>query len=104
MELGDGSTAVYYWYKFSEQPSILNSDMGEKERKLIQKRVELIHQHWTEKDTYFPKPNLPIAAIDPGLLVTPPKGLEIGYVTICVHQQLTKEKLPKFKVIQRSQK
>jgi len=98
-KLGDGSTAVYYWYKFNEQPSILNSDMPEEERELIQKRVELIHQHWTEKGNYFPTPNLPIAALDPGLFVTPPKGLEIGYVPICVHQQLTKEELPKFKTI-----
>ena len=102
VELGDGSTAVYYWYKFSEQPSILNSDMDKEERKLIQKRVELIHRHWSKKDKYFPRPNLPIAAVDPGLLVIPPKDLEIGYVPICVHQQLTKEKLPKFKAFKRA--
>ena len=75
--------------------------MDKEERKLIQKRVELIHRHWSKKDKYFPRPNLPIA-VDPGLLVIPPKGLEIGYVPICVHQQLTKEKLPKFKAIKRA--
>jgi hypothetical protein len=95
-ELDDGSTAVYYWYKFNEQPSILNSDMDEAERELIQKRVELIHKNWNMNDHYFPDPKEEKISLDEGLLVTPPPGLEVGYVPICVHQQLSSEKLPNF--------
>lgn len=95
-KLSDGSVAVYYWYKFNEQPSILNSDMDEKERGIIQKRVELIHASWSKDDTYFPAPTQPLASIDAGLIVTPPAGLEIGYVPICVHQQLADEAIPQF--------
>ena len=95
-ELDDGSTAVYYWYKFNEQPAILNSDMDQAERELIQKRVELIHKNWHSNDHYFPEPNQEKVTLDEGLLVTPPQGLEVGYVPICVHQQLSSEELPDF--------
>ncbi|WP_434036412.1 hypothetical protein [Formosa sp. 4Alg 33] len=98
-KLEDGSTAVYYWYKFNEQPSILNSDMNEAERALIQKRIELIHTNWHSDDQYFPDPKQEKIALDKNLLVTPPKGLEVGYVPICIHQQLSTEKLPDFPVI-----
>ncbi len=94
--LDDGSTAVYYWYKFNEQPSILNSDMDEAERELIQKRVELIHKNWNKNDHYFPEPKKEKVSLDDGLIVTPPEGLEVGYVPICVHQQLSSEELPDF--------
>jgi len=95
-QLSDGSQAVYYWYKFNEQPAILNSYMDAAERKLIQKRVELLHRHWSKDGRYFPDPSQELASLDQGLIVTPPKGLEIGYVPICVHQQKAGEKLPKF--------
>ena len=100
-KLADGSTAVYYWYKFNEQPSILNSDMDEAERELIQKRVELIHKNWKMNDQYFPDPTEEKIALDEGLLITPPAGLEVGYVPVCVHQQLSSEELPNFPTISR---
>jgi len=95
-ELDDGSTAVYYWYKFNEQPSILNSDMDETERALVQKRVELLHKNWNTSDSYLPEPNKEKVSLDHGLLLTPPPGLEVGYVPVCVHQQLTTKELPEF--------
>jgi hypothetical protein len=98
-DLDDGSTVIYYWYKFNEQPSILNSDMDEAERALIQERVELIHQSWGKDDQYFPDPVQERASLDPGLIVTPPPGLEIGYVPVCVHQQFIGEALPAYPVI-----
>ncbi len=103
-KLDDGSTVVYYWYKFNEQPSILNSDMNEAERELIQKRVELIHKNWSKNDNYFPDPKEEKISLDNGLLVTPPKGLEVGYVPICVHQQLSTEELPDFPEINLKEK
>ena len=100
-KLSDGSQAVYYWYKFNEQPAILNSDMNEAERELIQKRVELLHRHWSSKDRFFPEPAQALASLDEGLIVTPPKGMEVGYVPICAHQQQADQKLPRFKKVRR---
>ena len=100
-KLSDGSQVVYYWYKFNEQPAILNSDMDQAERELVQKRVELMHKHWSIKDKYFPDPAQPLASVDQGVIVTPPKGLEVGYVPICAHQQKADQKLPKFTSVKR---
>lgn len=92
----DGSTSVYYWYKFNEQPSILNSDMDETERQLAQERVELMHKNWNKYDGYLPEPTKEKVSLDNGLLVTPPPGLEVGYVPISIHQQLSNEEFPEF--------
>jgi len=100
-KLQDGSVVVYYWYKFNEQPAIMNAYMDEVERELIQKRVELLHRHWSSDVQYFPKTKYPLTSIDSGVIITPPKGLEVGYVPVCVHQQLAKDPLPKFPVINR---
>ena len=78
--------------------------MNEAERELIQKRVELIHENWHKDDQYFPDPKQEKIALDKNLLVTPPKGLEVGYVPICVHQQLSTEKSPNFPKITKQQK
>ena len=90
---------VYYWYKFNEQPAILNSYMDKAERELMQKRVELIHEHWSIDERCFPDPAQPLASLDDALIVKPPRGLEVGYVPVCVHQQKAGEKLPKFKKV-----
>ena len=55
-----------------------------------------MHESWSGNDRYFPKPAQTLAAMDKGVMVTPPKGLEIGYVPICAHQQVVGEKLPEF--------
>ena len=48
-------------------------------------------------DNYFPNPKQALASLDEGLIVKPPQGLEVGFVPICVHQQLAGQALPKFK-------
>lgn len=95
-KLTDGSEVVYYWYKFNQQPAILNSHIDQAQRDLIQKRVEMLHKHWSIKQPCFPNPVQKMASLDESLIVTPPKGFEVGYVPICVHQQKAGEKMPKF--------
>ena len=73
--------------------------MDQAERELIQKRVELLHKHWSIKDRCFPEPAQPMASLDEGLILNPPKGMEVGYVPICVHQQTAGEKLPRFRKV-----
>jgi hypothetical protein len=85
--LGDGSIVTYYWYRFADQPALLNADMTAEERERMQKRVELLHRHWTKEKEYLPKPATGnLADLDPALLVVPPKGFEIGYVPIVTRQ------------------
>ena len=84
---GDGSVVTYYWYRFADQPALLNADLTDGEREILQSRVEKLHQHWKKDQTYLPEPKIgTLADIDPALIVMPPKGLEIGYVPIVTRQ------------------
>jgi hypothetical protein len=86
--LGDGSVVTYYWYRFADQPALLNADLTDAEREALQKRVELLHKHWGKDREYLPPPSVgSLADLDPAVLVTPPRGLEIGYVPIVTRQE-----------------
>jgi len=90
-KLGDGSVATYYWYRFADQPALLNADLTVAERETLQKRVEMLHKSWTKEREYLPPPTVgKLADLDPAVLVTPPKGLEVGYVPIVTRQGLKK--------------
>lgn len=85
--LGDGSTITYYWYRFCEQPALMNADLTDAEREEMQRRVELLHRHWTRDKEYLPAPfEGELTEIDPALIVTPPPGMEAGYVPIVTSQ------------------
>jgi hypothetical protein len=86
-KLGDGSVVTYYWYRFADQPALLNADLTQAERERLQKRVEMLHKNWTKDREYLPPPTVGrLADLDPAVLVTPPKGLEVGYVPIATRQ------------------
>lgn len=88
-KLGDGSTVTYYWYRFADQPALLNADLSKEEREEMQRRAELLHTHWTMEREYLPPPLIgELAEIDPALIVIPPPGFEVGYVPIVTQQGL----------------
>ena len=85
--LGDGSIVTYYWYRFADQPALLNADLTDQEREDLQARVEKIHRSWKKDREYLPPPTIgKLAEIDPALILTPPPGLEAGYVPIATRQ------------------
>lgn len=89
--LGDGSVVTYSWYRFADQPALLNADLTDAERELLQKRVEMLHRSWTKDREYLPPPTVgTLADVDPAQLVTPPKGFEIGYVPIATRHEAEK--------------
>lgn len=88
-KLGDGSVVTYYWYRFADQPAILNAGLTDAERERLQKRVEMLHRAWTRDRQYLPPPTVGnLADLDPAQIVKPPKGFEIGYVPIATRQEL----------------
>jgi hypothetical protein len=90
-QLGDGSKATYYWYRFADQPALLNADLTDQEREAMQSRVEQLHRYWKKDHEYLPPPSIgKLAEIDPALIVTPPPGLEVGYVPIATRQEMGK--------------
>ncbi len=85
--LGDGSVVTYYWYRFADQPALLNADLTFQERESLQQRVEKLHRNWKKDRDYLPPPTIgKLAEIDPALVVTPPSGMEAGYVPIVTRQ------------------
>ena len=84
---GDGSVITYYWYRFADQPALLNADLTTQEREALQIRVEKIHRNWKKDREYLAPPAFgKLAELDPALIVTPPSGLEAGYVPIVTRQ------------------
>lgn len=84
---GDGSVVTYYWYRFADQPALLNADLTNAERERVQQRVEQLHRHWKKDGEYLAAPKMgKLADVDPALVVTPPPGLEVGYVPIVTRQ------------------
>ncbi|MDI1314730.1 hypothetical protein [Prosthecobacter sp.] len=87
--LGDGSVVTYHWYRFADQPAILNADLTPEEREQLQSRVEKLHLAWTKDRDYLAAPTTgKLADLDPALILTPPKGMEAGYVPIATRQEL----------------
>ena len=85
--LGDGSVVTYSWYRFADQPALLNAGMTKDERDAIQARVEMLHRTWTKDREYLAPPaSGELADLDPALIVMPPKGFEVGYVPIVTKQ------------------
>ena len=51
--------------------------------------LEKLHRSWKKDRNYLPPPAIgKLADIDPALLVTPPAGMEAGYVPIATRQGL----------------
>jgi hypothetical protein len=53
----------------------------------LQAFVKKLHASWPIDRDYMPPPTRgSLVSLDPGLLVTPPEGLEVGYVPIVSRQ------------------
>lgn len=88
VRLVDGSLVTYRWYRFVDQPSFQQYAWSQEKRAALQAFVERIHGAWPIDRDYMPPPTTgELVALDPALLVTPPKGLEVGYVPIVTRQE-----------------
>ncbi|MBN2137197.1 MAG: hypothetical protein JW720_05275 [Sedimentisphaerales bacterium] len=88
VKLADGSLVTYYWYRFVDQPSFQQYDWSETKKAKLQAFIEKIHAHWPIDRDYMDPPTMgKLAELDPALFVTPPKGMEVGYVPIVTRQE-----------------
>ena len=72
---------TYYWYRFSDQPAMPNANLNAEEHEQVQFRVKKLHRTWAKDRIYLTPPDAgTIAQIDPALILTPPCGMEAGYV------------------------
>ncbi len=84
--LRDGSQVVYRWYKFADQPSLQRFELNSTEKANLQAAIEKIQVEWSNFSLMKDPTSGTLASFDEGLMVTPPKGLEVGYVPIVVKQ------------------
>ena len=86
-KLADGSVVTYSWYRFVDQPSFQQYAWSEQKKAKLQALVEKLHATWPiDRDYMAPPTRGTLVSLDPGLIVTPPEGLEVGYVPIVTHQ------------------
>ena len=87
-KLLDGSVVTYRWYRFIDQPSFQQYHWSAEKRAKLQALVEKLQASWTLDRNYMPPPSHGVmVSLDPGLIVTPPKGMETGYVPIVTGQK-----------------
>ena len=87
VKLCDGSLVTYSWYRFVDQPSFQQYQWSDEKKAKLQAFVEKLHANWPiERDYMAPPSRGSLVTFDPALLVTPPKGLEVGYVPIVTRQ------------------
>lgn len=87
VKLNDGSTLTYSWYRFADQPTIVAQKWPDEKRAQLQKLIERMHRHWPIDGKYLAPPSRgALARLEEGLVVTPPAGLEAGYVPIVTRQ------------------
>ena len=88
----------FQWYRFVDQPELnqvfasLPEEQRDAAKCYMQERIERLHAAQNDsQDTWFeaPQGQLPKekAALDPAFLVTPPAGMEVGYVPISVFER-----------------
>jgi hypothetical protein len=88
VKLTDGSLVTYSWYRFVDQPSFQQYNWSKAKKEKLQAFVEKIHAAWPIDRDYMAPPTMgELATLDPALLVTPPKGMEVGYVPIVTRQE-----------------
>ena len=86
------SWIAYKWYKFSEQPVFARAKLTAEEKGYLQGRVETLHKMLNEGGKEAGKwikergPSEQLATVDTAQLVTPPKGLEVGYVPVVIYE------------------
>ena len=87
MTLRDGFTVTYQWYRFADQPALQGWNLGADRLNALQSIVEKMHQAWPiDRDHLAPPSRGSLVSQDGGQIVSPPPGLELGYVPIVTSQ------------------
>lgn len=86
--LADGSAVDYVWYRFVDQPAIARLGLGASQLDKLQQFAASLHEHWGVAGPSLAMPSSgTLATLDPAQIVTPPAGLENGYVPIVIRQR-----------------
>ena len=93
VKLIDGSLVTYSWYRFVDQPSFQQYAWSAEKKAKLQALVEKIHAAWPIDRPYMAPPSHgTLVSLDPALIITPPAGMEVGYVPIVTRQEAAERK------------
>jgi hypothetical protein len=88
------SWIAFRWYRFVDQPGLQQLNLSVAEANFIQKRVETLHKMIQTPMAGWIKPRGAakegLAATDIASIVTPPTGMEAGFVPIALYEGLQK--------------
>ena len=85
--LNDGSVVRYTWYRFVDQPAIAALGLGESQKERLQDAAERIHAQWNQQAIFIEPPSEgTLVEVQGEVLVTPPKGAEVGWVPVVISQ------------------
>jgi hypothetical protein len=88
-DLSDLSQVVYRWYKFVDQPALQRFALNTSEKANLQSAIIKMQKDWARSALMSEPTKGSLATFDQGMLVTPPKGLEYGYVPIVIKQYIS---------------
>ena len=90
------SWIAFQWFKFVDQPAMARAKLSTAESAYLQKRVETLHtmlakggpsaSKWIKERGAAEQ----LATVDGAQLVTPPKGMEVGYVPVVLYEGTAK--------------
>ena len=87
----DGSSITYRWYRFIDQPAFQRLNLTRSQAAALQRNIVRMQRAWASGTSFMAPPKEgALVSLDPGLLVTPPVGLEYGFVPYVVRQTNTK--------------
>ena len=90
------SWIAYRWYKFVDQPAFQRAKLSPSEAEYLQGRVEKLHAMLNNGGTAAGKwikergPPEKLATTDTAQLVSPPKGMEVGYIPVAMYEGVAK--------------
>lgn len=83
----------FKWYRFVDQPGMVQAKLTEEQKDYMQKRIETLHRNTGVKAGWLKARQAAkegLASIDAAAIVTPPAGMEVGYVPIVLYEGVDK--------------
>ena len=85
--LNDGSVVRYTWYRFIDQPAIAVLGLSQSQKDRLQDLVERIHSRWNQQAVFILPPSEgTLVEVQQEVLVSPPRGAEVGWVPVVISQ------------------
>uniref|UniRef100_A0A0G4GUG0 Uncharacterized protein n=1 Tax=Chromera velia CCMP2878 TaxID=1169474 RepID=A0A0G4GUG0_9ALVE len=88
------SWVAWRWYKFVDQPTLQRLNLSEEQKSYLQTRIETLHDMLGQNNRRWQKTKVAarvgLAILDPASLVTPPPGMEKGFVPYTIYEGLEK--------------